>query len=148
MLVKRVPPRYTVAMRRGRALALLLVAILMVGSLGACNTGDSERDLAAQDKLVQLGNRLAATHARIAQARRLVARERRVAALLAARRQGLRRQPPRPARVVQTGFSFEKLCGRIPRGRDREARVAARQLERQRKEALYYLNLSCPPVRT
>jgi hypothetical protein len=118
----------------------------MIAMLGACGGDPSSRDLAAQDKLVQLGNRLAATHARVAQARRLVARERRAAARLARRRTTV--TTPRPRTVAQSGFTLDRLCALIERGGSQAQRLAERRRERQRKQTLYYLNLSCPPVRT
>jgi hypothetical protein len=55
---------------------------------------------------------------------------------------------PRTRPVVQSGFSLERLCAPIERGVGKAQRLAARQREKQRKRALYYLNLSCPPVRS
>jgi hypothetical protein len=132
--------------RTNRAPALLIAALMTVTLLGGCSTDDSKPDLAAQDKLVQLGNRLAAAHARVAQARRLVARQRRAAVLLTQQR--TRVVIPAARRVGQSGFSLDRICAPIPRGGRRASRLAARQRERQRKRALYYLNLSCPPVRS
>lgn len=150
MLVSRTDPRRDPGTRPGRchvrALALLVATVLMGGLLGSCSTEISEQDLAAQDKLVQLSNRLAATHARVAQARRLVKRERAAAARRA--RQLRRAVAPQVRPVRQSGFSLEWLCGPIKRGESTASRLAAREREVKRKRALYYLNLSCPSVRS
>ena len=146
MLVIRTNPRLALGKSRGRAPAVVVAAAMMVAMLGGCGSDNSQRDLAAQDKLVQLGNRLAATHARVAQARRLIARERRAAALRARPRTQV--TIPSGRSVVQSGFSLDRLCAPIERRGSQAARLAARQLEKQRKRTLYYLNLSCPPVRS
>jgi len=146
MLVIRTNPRLTFGRARGRALVLVVTAMLMVAVLGGCSTDNSNSDLAAQDKLVQLGNRLAAEHARVAEARRLVARERRVAALMSRAR--ARAATPGARSAVQSSLWIDRLCAPIPRGIGKVSRLAARQRERQRRRALYYLNLSCPPVRS
>ena len=132
--------------RHGRTFTLLVTILLIVSLLGSCSTDTSERDLAAQDKLVQLGNRLSAAHDRVVQARRLVKRERAAAARLA--RQGRRAASPRARRVVQTGMSLEQLCAPIKRRTSQESRRAARRHELHRKRTLYFLNLSCGPMRS
>ena len=118
--------------------------MLMFALLGSCGSDNSTSDLAAQDKQVQLGNRLAAEHARVVQARRLVARERRLTALLSRPLQ----TTTKVKSSVQSGFSLDRLCAPIRRGVGKASRLAARQRERQRRRALYYLNLSCPAVRS
>ena len=50
--------------------------------------------------------------------------------------------------VVQSGFSLDRLCAPIERSGSKAAQLAARRREKQRKRTLYYLNLSCPPVRS
>jgi hypothetical protein len=146
MVVIRTAPRPTSRKRRGRAPALVVAAVMTAALLGGCGTDTSQRDLAAQDKLVQLGNRLATAHARVVQARRLVARQRLAAARV--ERQQARAGRPAVRPVVQSGFSLEELCAPIERSGSQQARQAARRREKQRKRALYYLNLSCPPVRS
>ena len=146
MNVIRTESRVTSGSRRGGALALVVAALLLVALLGSCSTDNSASDLAAQDKQVQLGNRLAAVHARVVQARRLVARQRRIAALLERRQRPAATPPVRSA--VQSSVSLDRLCAPIPRGLGKASRLAARERERQRKRALYYLNLSCPAVRS
>ena len=116
----------------------------MLGLFGGCGSDGSQPDLAAQDKQVQLANRLAAAHARVAEARRLVARERQATAQLNRRR--LHASSPRAA--VQAGLSLDRLCAPIPRGGGKASQLAARQRERQRRRTLYFLNLSCPSVRS
>lgn len=145
MVVVRTNPPVTSRKRRGRALATAVALTLMLGLFGGCGSDGSQPDLAAQDKQVQLANRLAAVHARVAQARRLVARERRATAQLN-RRRLLASAAPRS--TVQSGLSLDRLCAPIPRGLGKASRLAARQRERQRKRALYSLNLSCPSVRS
>lgn len=145
MLVVRTSPRVASGARRGRALATAVAVIVMLGLFGGCGSDGGQPDLAAQDKQVELANRLAAVHARVAQARRLVARERQATAQLNRVRSGA---TTAARSTVQAGISLDRLCAPIPRGLGKASRLAARQRERQRKRTLYFLNLSCPSVRS
>jgi len=128
-----------------RTVALAIAAIAMVVFVGGCGTDSTKADLAAQDKAVQLGNQLAAIHRRVAQAQRLVAQRRRQSARLQTYR-AARPAPPRIQVVRSAGFSLDSLCAPVrPRGNARLARQLRKQRERARRQALYQLNLSCPP---
>jgi hypothetical protein len=139
------------SVRMMRFLALSIAAMALVVFVGGCG-GDTgtPSDLAAQDKAVQLGNQLQAMHRRVAQAQRLVTKQRKRAARLAA----LQRRPQATAKpriqVIRTaGFSLDSLCGPAkPRGNSDAARRLRNQHERARRQALYNLNLSCPPTRS
>ena len=136
--------------RRPRSIALAIAAIALVVLVGGCGT-DATSELAPQDKAVQLGNQLAAIHRRVAEAQRLVARQRRNALRLdALQRRRVVTHPAQAVRVVRsTAFSLDTLCGPAkPRGNSRTARQLRRQHERARRQALYFLNLSCPPTRS
>lgn len=132
-----------------RTIALVIAAAALVVFVGGCGAGTSKADLAAQDKAVQLGNQLTAIHKRVAQARRLVARQRRITAGLGS---ASTRTVPTPAvaRTVRPGaFSLDRLCGR-PNvvGNSKAARRLRNQQARARRQALYRLNLSCPSSRS
>ena len=131
-----------------RALATGVAAVVLIVFAGGCRGDNTKADLAAQDKVVQLGNQLAAIHQRVVQARRLVARQRRITA----------RRAPQPARataassgtrvVSVAGSAIGDLCAPVKVvGNSKAARQFRKQRERARRQALYNLNLSCPRTR-
>ena len=133
-------------MRATRAVALTLATLALVVFLGGCGRGNSASELAAQDKAIRLDNQLASVHRRVAQAQRLVAKQRRKFA-----------SPPRPrasagspVQVVRTtDSSLPSLCSpATPSGNSKAARRLRAQQERARRQALYALNLSCPRTRS
>lgn len=129
------------------AIALLTAVIVAVALVGGFSGGAPKQDLAAQDQAVALSNQLAAIqgqHAaaqrQLAQARRAVARAQ--AASVATTRSSSRVSPPRGQQVKTFG---DTLCAPTrPRTGTGPQRRAQRALELRRKQALYYLNLSCP----
>jgi len=132
---------------RLRALSTAFVALVATaGLLGGCGSGPSAADLAAQDKVVELGNQLASVHARVVQAQGLVARERRATARLDA-------SPDRSAAGANGArragaVSMTNLCSPIKaRGNAKAQRRRQRQRERARRRALSFLNLSCAAAR-
>ncbi len=128
----------------------MLVTLALVVFVGGCGAGNSASELATQDKTVQLGNQLSAMHKRVAQAQRLVAKQRRNAA----RRAALQSRPRASARpsvqvVRTTDFSLSSLCRPEKlSGNSRAARRLRQQHGRARRQVLYALNLSCPATRS
>jgi len=130
-----------------------LVAVLLVAGCGS--TGASKQTLAAQDHLVQLSNRLEAIHShylatqrRLALARRAVARVRRGPGP-ARRETAATTTVARATQSSQPGSGFEMsivhLCDPIRlKGAKGLRRHALQVLAARRRQALYYLNLSCP----
>lgn len=133
-------------MRRRRVLAMLVAALVSVALLGGCgDSGPKAEDLAAQDRLVTAANRLAAI--RTAAVEQRLARERH-AYSLAAMEAPPTTEPPTPAVLRLLGITIDDLCAPIAHTGGRTQRREQRMLERRRKQALYYLNLSCPPSPT
>ena len=129
------------------AIALLTTVIVAVALVGGFSSGTPKQDLAAQDQAVALSNRLgaiqrqhAAAQRQLVQTRREVARAQ--AASLATTRSSARVSAPRG----QHAKTFvDQLCAPTrPRAATGPQRRAQRALELRRKQALYYLNLSCP----
>jgi hypothetical protein len=138
---------------RGRfavgAIALVATAIVGVALVGGFSGGAPKQDLAAQDQAVALSNRLAtiqeqhaAAQRQLAQTRRAVDRAR-TASVVATRRVSAVTVP----HGQRTNTFADTLCtptrARAGTGAQRRAQ---RALELRRKQALYYLNLSCPAV--
>ena len=156
MLVIRGNAVYTAGMDRNgartrlarpkRVIGALVVIALSVGLLGACGSSGSDpspQALAAQDRAVELGNRVALAKADVVAARRRAAFQRRAAAISAALRRAS--AVPRGLRVLKAfGFTVNDLCAPIGgRGGGRVEREARRARERRRKRVLSYLNVSC-----
>ena len=131
-----------------------LVAVLLVAGCGS--TGASKQTLAAQDHLVQLSNRLEALHShylatqrRLALARRAVARVRRGPVPARRKTSAATTAAARASQPVRQGNGFEMsivhLCDPIRlKGAKGPRRHALQALAARRRQALYYLNLSCP----
>jgi hypothetical protein len=131
-------------MIRGRRSALLLVSIVMIGSVAACggDGGLSDQDLAAQDRLAAVQNRIADLQAqRVAHHQRLLAR--RASAAVAE----MTRSATQIPRLVLQSLSVpaDDLCTIERPATGRTQRIAQHQRELRRKRALDYLNLSCRP---
>jgi hypothetical protein len=138
------------AKRRRRGLATLFVAVLlMVALVGGCGASSPKPDLAAQDRLVQLSNRLAAVRAQYVAAQRRLAQARRAVARV---RSGAAPSKPAAPRGIVTArdrvlpsldFSRGTFCAPLgSRAKGAQGR-ALRALALRRRQALYYLNLSC-----
>jgi len=119
------------------------------GSVASAKTQDAHdralntqfQKLALQDKAVEGTSRLSAEQTRVALNRRRLVE--------AIRRRWEQRgiAVPTARRVVRQ--SSIDICAPIgPRGGTLEQRIARRVRELQRKQALYYLNLSCPSPRS
>jgi len=133
-------------MRRARVIAMPVAALVAVALLGGCSSsGPKANDLAAQDRLVVTANRLESI--RVAAVEQRLARERQ-AYELAAREVPPTTEPPTPEILRVLGFTIDDLCAPIPRTGGRSQRREERMSERRRRQALYYLNLSCPPSPT
>jgi hypothetical protein len=139
---------------RYRAIAFGVAALLMIALLGGCGGGSSEPSLGAQDQLVGLSNQLAVIHSQYAATQRRLARARRAVARVratAVEPRGIETvtvtRVRRPKRGVRsTVLSVDTLCSPIRvHGGSKPQRRALQQLERRRRQALYFLNLSCPP---
>ena len=136
--------RYTVRMIRGRVSALVLVSIVTIGSVAACGGegGLSDQELAAQDRIAAVQNRIADLKAqRIAQRQRVLAR--RASAAVA---EMTRSATQIPRSVLQSlSIPADDLCTIERPARGRTQRIAQQRREQRRKRALDYLNLSCRP---
>jgi hypothetical protein len=143
------------AVRALRAITVVVAVLTMAALVGGCGGGSSKPSLAAQDQLVGLSNQLAVIHSQYAATQRRLARARRAVArvrsttLVATRSSssvtvtavGDVKRSPRP-----TVLSADTLCTPIrPRASTGPQRRAQQLLERRRRRALYFLNLSCPP---
>jgi len=151
-------------------IAALVAAIMTVSLFAGCG---SKPDLATQNKAqvaqakqakvgavqefrkqVTAAMKTAAAQrlARQRQAAAQLARQRRAAAQLARQRQAeaisaaIQAKTGDVSQVLQYfGISPDDLCGPIgPNGGGKAQRQARQLLSRRRKQALYYLNLSCP----
>jgi len=141
--------------RRIRPITVVITALLLIALVGGCGGGSSEPTLAAQDQLVGLSNQLSAVRSqyvaaqrRLAQAQRAVARVRAsdVTAPPGTSRVTVTRVNPPKRGARSSVLSIDNLCSPI-RGRAATGpqRRAQQLRERRRRQALYYLNLSCPP---
>ena len=135
--------------RRGverRAIASSLAVLAVVGLAGGCSSGHSTSasELAAQDKAVAGAIHVEAIRSETAAAERRLVQLRRRAAIAATLRNATRF--PRALGVLaRFGFSLDDLCPRHrPRLVSRADQHAQREQDRQRRRALYYLNLACP----
>jgi hypothetical protein len=131
-----------------RAIAMTIAALVMVTLAAGCSGGSSKPTLAEQDRIVELANQLDAARARYAAEQRALAQARReVARLRAATVVETRSGPHGSAAGTKTGksnASFDSLCGPLPPVTTAAQRRAQKLLLRRRKQALYFLNLSCP----
>ena len=156
-------------MMRLRAIAIVVAALLTVTLVGGCSGSSSKPSLAEQDRMVELSNQLEAVHSqyeatqrRLAQARRAVSRVRSAAVLETrtvtrpAPTTSTTTPPSNPLNPVQRVkpapqspvLTIDNLCRADPAACDvGPQRKAQRELERRRRRALYYLNLSCPSDR-
>ena len=139
-------------MRWTRTLAACAAAIVACTLIAGCSSTSSNTERGAQARALQRADRsIARGRARsIARARRrrLVAqRERRMALARRRARPAVAAKPalgPNPAILRTAGVSPTNLCGKVgPRGRGAARRQARRAAQRRRRQALYYLNLSC-----
>ena len=133
---------------RNRLLVLLVATFATVAVIGGCG---SKPDLATQqqapaarpqpDNTATLRAQIAAAMKKRAAAQR-IARQRQAEAISAA----IQTKIADVAQVLQYfGISADDLCGPIgPNGAGKAQRQARQLLARRRKQALYYLNLSCP----
>jgi hypothetical protein len=131
-------------MVRGRTSALVLVSIVMIGSVAACGRdgGLSDQELAAQDRLAAVQNRITDLQAqRVARHQRLLAR--RASAAVAE----LTRSAAQIPRLALQSLSVpaDDLCTIERPATGRTQRIAQQRREQRRKRALDYLNLSCRP---
>jgi len=130
--------------------ALVVAVVVMVALAGGCGASSPKPDLAAQDKLVQLSNRLAAVRAQYVAAQRRLAQARR--AIARARSSSPSAKPVVPRTTVRArdrvlpslDFSRGSFCtplaAHVPKGpRGRALRAAVIR----RRAVLRYLNLSC-----
>ena len=133
---------------RRRAIALMIAALVMVTLAAGCGGGSSKPTLAEQDRVMLLANQLDAAHARYAAQKRALAQARReVARLRAATAVETRSGPSTNAAATRAGKPdalFNSLCGPLPKAATGPQRRAQKLLLRRRKQALYFLNLSCP----
>jgi hypothetical protein len=135
--------------RRGRAVGVLVVAVIATAALvGGCGNG-SAPDLVAQDRVVALSNRLDAVRAEYAVAQHQLAAARRAVARVRSGKVAATRAFPRTTRLAgrvlpPIDLSRIGLCAPIksraaPGAQRREMRAFALR----RRHALYNLNLSC-----
>jgi hypothetical protein len=137
---------------RYRAITAAVAALVMIALLSGCGGSSSKPSLAQQDRLVGLSNQLAVIHSQYSATQRRLARARRAVARVRATAVEPRRtetlsvtvRPNRKAR--STVLSVDTFCSPIRvHGGSGPQRRALRLLERRRRRALYFLNLSCPP---
>jgi len=158
----------TAAIRRGRMgrsrmIAVFVAAILTFSLVGGCgskpNVATQKTEQVAQATQAKV---LAAQHFRTqvaaamkrAAAQRLARQRQAAAQRLARQRQAaaisaaIQTKTVDVSRVLQYfGISLDNLCGPIgPNGGGKAQRQARQLLARRRKQALYYLNLSCPSL--
>ena len=139
-----------------RAITVVVAVLTMAALVGGCGGGSSKPSLATQDQLVGLSNQLAAIHSqyaatqrRLAQARQAVARVRSTKLVapqgsseVTVTRVGGGKRSPR-----SSVLTLDTLCAPIRTHASTGPQRRAQQLlERRRRQALYFLNLSCPPV--
>ena len=133
---------------RPPTIATTIAALVMVTLAAGCGGGSSKPTLAEQDRVMVLANQLDAAHARYAAEQRALAQARReVARLRAATAVETRRGASANGAGTKAGKSdalFNSLCGPLPKATTAPQRRAQRMLLRRRKQALYFLNLSCP----
>ena len=127
---------------------MAIAAMTMVMLAAGCGGGSSKPTLAEQDRVMLLADQLDAAHARYAAEQHALAQARReVARLRAATAVETRGGPPANAAGTRSGKAdalFNSLCGPLPKATTAPQRRAQRLLLRRRKQALYFLNLSCP----
>jgi hypothetical protein len=127
----------------------------MIALVGGCGGGSSKPALATQDHLVALSNQLSAIHSqylaaqrRLAKAQRAVARVRAntVTVTPSTSRVTVTRVSPLKPPARSSVLTIDNLCAPIRTHAANGPQRRAQQLrERRRRQALYYLNLSCPP---